>query len=268
MLGRMNEMFDVKRVVEDELVEITVSTVPVHNTIPSYNSAAFWALANDAQTPLELLVKMLRLDAIDKRGRDDLFEIINRRIRSDNEHWAYWKLQAFHVSYEEIQLLKHDLCADLDFAIYRALIDKEKRHWEERFGVSLNFERRHVFSYFMQYERFWKSGCVEQSIRIPRARMISIDQVAQNLYGQDFSFDIEDDQAQKMMRSVELSYVRQCVLTIPYNLKVVICLIYWNGKSSKEIAQLLHVSDRTIRNRLHKAYKLLREALEEDFFYA
>ncbi len=266
----MKEMSDVKRVLVNELVEISVPVVPEQNKIPSYNSTAFWTLAHDVQTPLELLVKMLRLDAIssDKRKRDDLFEIINGRIKRDNERWAYWKLQSVDVSYSELQSLQSDLCADLDFAIYRSLIDKEKHYWEEKFSVSLYFERKRIFSWFMQYERFWKPACVEQSVRIPRSQTISIDQVMQNLYRQDFPFDIEDDQAQKMMYSLELSYVWQCVLTIPHRLRVVVCLIYWNGKSNKEIAQLLHISDRTVRNRLHAAYKLLREALEDDFLYA
>jgi len=235
-----------------------------------YNAAAFWAFANDRKTPLELLVKILRSDIFndDKRTRDDLFEIINKRICSDNERWAYQKVKSLQVSYEERQFLLHDLCADLDFAIYRSLIDKTKYYWEEKFSTSLYFERKHVFSRFIQYECFWKPGHVKQGVRIPRIQMVSIDKMMQDIYGLDFSLDIEDSQVQRMMESVELSHVRQCVLKIPYHLRVVVYLMHWNGRSRKEIAQLLHVSDRTVRNRLHAAYDLLRDALTAEFFYS
>ncbi len=257
--------------VEEEGVQMNTPALSVYHNIPAYSSpssAAFWAFANDKKTPLELLVKVLRSDAMsdNRRSRDDIFEIINKRVRRNNEQWAYGKLSSLHVSHEERQFLIHDLCADLDFAIYRSLIDKTKYYWEEKFNASLHFERRHVFSRFIQYERFWKPSSVKQGTRIPRVQMISIDKLMQDVYRLDFPFDIEDGQVQRMMESVEMGYVRQCVLKIPHHLRVIVYLIYWNGKTSKEIAQMLHVSDRTVRNRLHLAYELLRDALDPNFF--
>ncbi|GAC1359444.1 MAG: hypothetical protein NVS2B12_04120 [Ktedonobacteraceae bacterium] len=265
----MNKTSGVECVEEGRWVQIATPPQSASGKIPAYNSAAFWTFAGDIKTPLELLVKALRSDMLstNKRGRDELFEIINRRVRRENELWAYWRLYSLQLSHGERQLFLPDLCADLDFAIYRSLIDKRRYHWEEDFSTSLGFERRRTFNWFLQHECFWKPGRVKQSIRVPRARLLSIDKMMHDVYRPHVSFDIEDERVQHMLARVELSDVRQCVLAMPERLKVVVWLMHWDGRSCQEIARLLHVSERTVRNRLQTAYTLLREVLEADFCY-
>src|SRR5438046_207279 len=52
------------------------------------------------------------------------------------------------------------------------------------------------------------------------------------------------------------------ILNLPEKLKSVIWLIFWEGRTEKDAARILGVSDRTVRNRLHEALKSLRTMLD------
>ncbi len=61
----------------------------------------------------------------------------------------------------------------------------------------------------------------------------------------------------------DYSEVLDAVSRLPDNLKVPVYLFYYHGYNSKEIGDILGENDSTIRNRLQKAKKLLRDVLEE-----
>ena len=52
----------------------------------------------------------------------------------------------------------------------------------------------------------------------------------------------------------------EAVMALPGKCRIVVYLFYYEGYSSKEIAKLLHIRDATVRTRLTRARKLLREA--------
>lgn len=55
----------------------------------------------------------------------------------------------------------------------------------------------------------------------------------------------------------------QAVRCLPAKCRIVIHLFYYEGYSSKEIAELLHIREATVRTRLVRARKLLRQRLKE-----
>ena len=61
----------------------------------------------------------------------------------------------------------------------------------------------------------------------------------------------------------EYSEVLDAVSRLPDNLKVPVYLFYYHGYSSKEISDITGEKDSTVRNRLQKARRLLRDVLEE-----
>lgn len=61
----------------------------------------------------------------------------------------------------------------------------------------------------------------------------------------------------------EYGEVLDAVSRLPDNLKVPVYLFYYHGYSSKEISDITGEKDSTVRNRLQKARKLLRDVLEE-----
>ena len=76
--------------------------------------------------------------------------------------------------------------------------------------------------------------------------------------------DIVDEQAQQALLSVEQHDLPLLILNLPEKVKPVIWLIFWEGRTEKYVANILGVSDRTVRNRLHKALNMLRTVIETE----
>lgn len=55
----------------------------------------------------------------------------------------------------------------------------------------------------------------------------------------------------------------QAVMNLPPKCRIVVHLFYYEEYSSKEIAELLHMQEATVRTRLVRARKLLRQQLKE-----
>ena len=61
----------------------------------------------------------------------------------------------------------------------------------------------------------------------------------------------------------EKSELYYAVLKLPSKCRIVIHLFYYEEYSSKEIAELLHIREATVRTRLVRARKLLKQQLKE-----
>ena len=61
----------------------------------------------------------------------------------------------------------------------------------------------------------------------------------------------------------EYEVLWEAIFSLPAKLRVVVHLYYFEGYRSKEIADILHIRDATVRNRLSRARKLLKEFLKE-----
>ncbi len=234
------------------------------SVLPAYGADAFWQLVESAETPLEMLVRCLRTSVAyeDDQGRNTIFSTIVGRIQSGNEYWAASVLKMLSILPDERQALLCDLCADLYESLLRALADTRRLFWEENFQHALQFERRHVYQAFMVREGRWSDKGVKQGTRIPRALVTRLDQPLQQDNGDTCVLEIEDEQAHSMLLAIETRDLLRLVLLLPVKLKVVVLLLFWEGRSEKETAQLLSITDRTVRNRRREALNLLREALD------
>lgn len=65
----------------------------------------------------------------------------------------------------------------------------------------------------------------------------------------------------------ESSELYEAIKELPAKCRVVIYLFYYEGYSSKEIADILHIKEATVRTRLARARKLLRTQLKEAWEY-
>jgi RNA polymerase sigma factor (sigma-70 family) len=218
--------------------------------------------------PLEVLVRCFRLDiALEvDAGRNRIMEMILRRTQSSNEYWSRQVLSRIHLRPEERCMFAHDLYADLCERVIRALMDMKRLFWEENFQHCLLYERKHVYQAFMTREGRWHSqhagGVVTR--RIPRVIIDSLDQPLLRANGEMRELEIEDELAQQALLSVEQSDLSLLILELPEKLKSVIWLIFWESRTEKDAAQILGVSDRTVRNRLREALKSLRAILDPE----
>lgn len=171
-----------------------------------------------------------------------------------------------HLRPEEQCIFAHDLYADLCECVIRAILDSKRQFWEENFHHCLSFERKHVFQAFMTREGRWFTQQTNDSStrRIPRLLIASLDQPVRHADGETCEMEIVDEQAQKAFFSVEQRDLPLLILDLPEKLKSVIWLLFWEGRTEKNVAHILGVSDRTVRNRLQKALSLLRTGLESE----
>lgn len=243
----------------------------LYATLPEYGSLAFWQAiettdAGGVQStlPMEVLTKCLRAAIVreDVEGRNRIMTRIIRRTQKDNELWAAHALNTLHIQANERQEVARDLFADLYEHVMRRLIDPSKTFWEENFYHCLRFERMHVFRVFLVREGWWKKQ--QQSERIPRNLVESLDAARFHPDGEYHKISIEDELAQKAMLAVDLSDVPLLLLRLPEYLQSILVLLFWEGKTEKDIATLLDITDRTVRNRLQRALHLLRSELAQE----
>lgn len=239
-----------------------------YSTLPAYGSLAYWRVVEENNTPfalpLEVLVRCLRaaITCGDVEGRNRIMTLIIHRTQKDNEYWAVNALNTLHIQANERQEVVRDLFADLYEHVMRRLIDVSKIFWEENFYHCLRFERMHVFQAFLMREGWWKKQ--QPSERIPRNLVESLD-AALRISGESrHTIALEDEMAQKALLAVELSDVPLLLLRLPEYLQTVLILHYWEGKTEKDIATWLAITDRTVRNRLQHALRLLRDELAQE----
>lgn len=255
-----------------ELVRRRAELAAIFQALPTYASTEFWNLFEEPEVkvalPLEILVKCARVAIAreDDAGRNRIIEVIFRRTQVANEYWAQQVLNSVHVSSAERCNFVQDLYADLCERVIRALMDVKRLFWEENFQHSLRFERQHTYQAFMTREGWWHHPHADGAVtrRIPRMFIESLDRPVLHANGESWEPDIEDEQAQQALLSVEQRDLPLLMLHLPEKLKSVIWLIFWEGRTEKDAAQILKVSDRTIRNRLREALKSLRVILEAE----
>jgi RNA polymerase sigma factor (sigma-70 family) len=257
---------------DQALIRHRATLATAYYALPTYGTVEFWSLVEEQQTklalPLEILVKCTR-NAIakeDNLGKNRIIEMIFRRSQGANEYWSRQVLNHIHLSSDERYMFAHDLYADLCERVIRAILDSKRRFWEENFQHCLCFERKHVYQAFMQREGRWYDQLAKESNthRVPRHLIRSLDQPVLHVNGEVWEMDVEDEHAQQALLSLEQHDLPLIILNLPEKLKSVIWLLFWEGRTEKNVADLLGVSDRTIRNRLHKALKLLRSDIESE----
>ncbi len=260
---------DEDRVIEVEIIKRRATLAALYDALPEYGCATFWHTLEDANIPLEVLVRCLRAAVAygDNPGRNRIIEIIIRRTQTANEYWANNALKNINSQIDERKALASDLYADLCERLIRALIDPQRSFWAENFQHCLRFERQHTYQAFMLREGRWHDRNAEISgaatRRVPRTLMKSLDQPIYDAVGEGEVWvqDIEDKRAQQELLAVEHIDLLNLVLHLPQKLRSVVLLIFWEGRSEKDTARILGVTDRTVRNRLHEVWKILRSEL-------
>lgn len=238
----------------------------LYKTLPEYGSPAYWCVIEEDDSarvlPLEVLVSSLRIANArgDVEGRNRIMTRIIRRTQKANEYWASHVLHTLHIQAHERQEVVRDLFADLYEQIMRKLLDPDKTFWEENFTHCLRFERMHVLRMFLMREGWLKN---QQGERVPRNLLRSLDATMDSSGNEYHDMTVEDELAQKALLAVELSDTPSLLLRLPDYLQSVLVLLFWEEKTEKEVATLLAITDRTVRNRLRLALHLLHDKLTQ-----
>lgn len=257
----------------DQLARRRVALEKAYQALPGYGSTEFWQVVEEPDLrnalPLEVLARCFRLAIAsgDDAGRNRIIEVIIRRTQTANEYWAYHMLNNVRLQPDERNMLVHDLYADLCERMIRALMNTKRLFWEENFQHCLQYERKHVFQALMTREGRWNHQHGDGSLspvnarRIPRTLIESLDRPAAYTNRETWEPEIEDVRAAQALLSVEQSELPLLIVRLPQKLKSVVWLIYWEGRTEKDVARVLGITDRTVRNRLQEALRLLHDIL-------
>ena len=79
------------------------------------------------------------------------------------------------------------------------------------------------------------------------------------------SFEVVEKEPEFTMK--ENSELYEAIKQLPSKCSIVVYLFYYEGYSTKEIAEILHIKEATIRTRLTRSRKLLRTQLKEAWEY-
>src|SRR5258708_13057184 len=126
-------------------------------------------------------------------------------------------------------------------------MDPKRQFWEESFQHCLQFDRKHVYQRFMTGEGRWhnKHEADAPPRRIPRKHIESLDQPVLHANGELWELDIEDEQAQQALLSVEQNDLALLILHLPEKLNAIIWLIFWERRTEKAPAPTLALTDHT-----------------------
>lgn len=242
----------------------------VFENIPPYGSVEFWQVVEQTNFPREVLVKLLRSTPTmytTEKFCQRLLAIIVMGIQKKNEAWALNVLQKYpYKNWDMLYNLCIDLCADLNEEMLKDILNPRCHFWEENFGYSLYYKRKHVLRSLMRREGYLAR--LGRGNRIPRSLLCSFDQQFA-FYNDTFAnpFDIEDEKASAVMHVMDSSFLIDIIEELPQRLRSVVMLIFWADKTERDTARLLNVTERTVRNRLQDAISRLYNALvtEVDF---
>jgi len=142
------------------------------------------------------------------------------------------------------------LCGDGDLAA-----DLTQETYQKAWSALKGFDgRSQLFTwlYRIAYTTFLNH------IRRPR-RMTSLDEPD--------SFDVPDESPRVddlLADAEEAEGLRKAVLQLPEDLRFTVTAHFWGGLAVKEIAQIEKITTVAIRKRLHRAFSILEEMLEEE----
>lgn len=255
----------------DAFAEHRDALARVYRSLPAYGSTDFWAMLegyemSDQALPLEIVVMVLREDALargDREAQRRLCEVIVARLQSSNEQWVHQVLFGIHPLASERCILAADLYADLCEMLLRALLNVNLRFWQERFYHCLRFLRKHAYESFMRQEGRWHKATPGPGKHVPYTLLESIDRVKWSA-DLESARDVSDERAERELLAVEQTDLATLLCRLPVRLRAVVWLIFWEDYTIKAVSELLHISKRTVRNRLADALAELRQVLEEE----
>lgn len=107
--------------------------------------------------------------------------------------------------------------------------------------------------------RLWKNSYRKQQRRSRHVASNSIDELEED----GCLKALEQSPESELIQKEQQKKVRNVVQQLPEKLQIVALLYYMEDRKVADIAKILHVPQGTVKSRLHKARKLLREKLED-----
>lgn len=107
--------------------------------------------------------------------------------------------------------------------------------------------------------RLWKN----RKRKLERRRQALVSDTMEELEQEGRLKTKKSSPEQEMIQKEQKENVQHAVSGLPDKLRIVALLYYMEDRKVTEISEILHVPQGTVKSRLHKARKILREKLED-----
>jgi RNA polymerase sigma factor (sigma-70 family) len=230
--------------------------------LPPPGSAGYWQCIEPEDAgqalPLEVLVRCLRERQLAGAGVDAyrIFAVIWGRVQARTQAWARAIVRTSPAA--RAQGFASDLEQECMFDLWRELTDEDPGIWLENFRAALNSLQHHTAHAKMQEQGFWKRRGVTTPRRIPATMTDSLDAVPPNADVHPLADRLPDTSSSDAFESVEF---RELVADLSEDDRLILYGHVY-GYTQQELAETLHVTDRTIRHRLTRITAQLRRQLQ------
>lgn len=235
--------------------------------LPAAGSPGYWAALqtqNGAEAvPLEVVGRCLR-ERHNAGRRDEaerVFAVILGRIQRTVGGWSH------HIAKQcrkaDAAKVAEDLQQECFTAIWQELTEDTPSFLFEQFSHALKRLEQHTAESVMTREGEWKRRGVNQSTRILSDVLDSIDTAERGGADTDAASaplrELPDHASSEAMSLAERAIdVSTALASLDADMRDLLYDVYWRGLTQDEIAQRLHMTDRTVRNRLKRALDQFR----------
>lgn len=234
------------------------------HALPRPRTSDYWLLIEHApggqERPLEVLARCLRerRTAGARSDEERVYAVILGRIQEQTRAWAR-KIAGMARTQDQHELAE-DLAARCYVAVWQELDDDGPTFLLEAFMHALGRIQQHVAHAVMEQAGEWQRRGVTTPTRIPRGELQRLESGA----GMDDAeiatlTTVEDPAAAEAFETFErTSDVGALLSTLDPDDRRLVYDAFYRGLTQQQIAEQLHVTDRTVRNRLTRVLQRLR----------
>lgn len=241
--------------------------------LPTPGTTAYWQALEGAQgkaLPLEALVRCYREReaAVAREQAERIYTLVQGRSQRPTQFWARKVAQPVPIHLR--RALEEQLEQECYVELWRVMSDPGQAFILINFDHMLQRIQDHVAHAVMEQEGYWKRSGVGKPKRVPRKLTDSVDHPAV-LDPDDpdsVALPVPDARSREAFERVELEAdVEEVLAALTPEDRALVVDLFFRGFTQDEIAAKLHVTDRTVRNRLTRILAQLRQmwpGLEED----
>lgn len=242
------------------------------SVLPAPGTRAYWQcieqLSQEERLPLEVLAHCLRahLNEGAKADAERIFVVLLKRLQPQIQYWAYV------VTLQSRDALQLGLAADLEqecvFALWKELSEVKHTYLLVNFSHTLKRIEQHVAHGFMEQAGQWKRPKTAHPRRIQRSQLDRLEERPRSNEPEEPPqqvTQVADPAAEEALAEVELVHDLNTLLhSFHKRERLIVYDRFWRGMTEDEIAEELHITDRTVRNALKRVLRFLRTQYYEE----
>jgi RNA polymerase sigma factor (sigma-70 family) len=231
--------------------------------LPAAGTAAYWECVEAPGTgalPLEVLSRCLRerLRARAKRDAERIFDVIIPQVRKTIQFWI--KIFDSQTPGGINQEVAKDLASECYVALWEELANAPETFLLKGFRKKLKWIIHHVAHTFLEQEGVWQRNGVKNPTRVPVTEQDSID-VNRDEENTTRPLSLADSHNQPFGEEEVRIDIEEFLAQLDPRSRQMMWRYFYAGYTQQEIADLLHITDTTVREHLKRILDELRKYL-------